>query len=431
MQATPAQNGPAAAARPLVDGDRMLNLLREVSGFGAHPGGGVTRTGLSPEDTAARDHLARRCRAGGLRTSTDQAGNLIVRRANADPAAPVVLMGSHLDTVARGGRFDGAYGVIAACEVVRTLAHADRRPAWEPVAIAFTNEEGAHYAYPFLGSLALTGGVDVDRADSLVDPAGTPLRAALRRAGGDLDTINDAAWPPGSIGCYLELHIEQGPLLEARGIPVGLVETITGRTVLDITVTGTQGHAGTTPMELRRDALTVAAHVVLVVQRLAGQQDRCAVATVGVLNPRPNVTNVIAGRVRLTAELRDGDRQRLQSAEDGLRIELARLAKATDTGIEVRSHRVAEPTATSELARNAIRCATDDLGLPHLALDSGAGHDAQIVAGIAPIGMIFVPSHDGVSHAPEEHTDDHDLVAGAETLLNTVLHLPTGPTSHR
>ena len=411
-------------AAPDIDGPRMLGRLAEVSRFGAHPGGGITRTGLSRQETAAHGYLAGQCRSDGLLTRTDQAGNLIVRRPGVDPGKPVVLLGSHLDTVANGGHLDGAYGVVAACEVLGVLARTGAELACEPVAIAFTNEEGAHYAYPFLGSSALVGGVDVAYADALTDPAGLPLRQALRRAGGDLDTINDAAWPPGSIACYLELHIEQGPLLEARGIPIGVVDSIIGRTILDVTVEGAQGHAGTTPMELRHDALTVAARAVLAVQRVAARSRLCAVATVGVLTPHPNVTNVIPGRVSLTAEIRDGDPHRLRTAEQALRTELARLATATDTAIGISSRPVTQPVATSRLARHAITRAARELGLPHLALDSGAGHDAQIVARVAPVGMIFVPSRRGISHAPQEHTDRQHLIAGARTLLRSLSNLP-------
>jgi N-carbamoyl-L-amino-acid hydrolase len=176
-------------------------------------------------------------------------------------------------------------------------------------------------------------------------------------------------------------------------------------------------------MALRHDALPVAARIVLAVQRLAAQHELCAVATVGVLNPHPNVTNVIPGEVRLTADIRDADAHRLPAAVRALTAELRQLAAATLTDIDVSAYAVTQPVATSDLARHAITTAADELGLAHLSLDSGAGHDAQIVARIAPVGMIFVPSHDGISHAPSEHTEAHHLLAGARTLLRSVLHL--------
>jgi N-carbamoyl-L-amino-acid hydrolase len=405
-----------------IDGRLMLRRLATISTFGAEPGPGITRTGLSREEVAAREYLAAECRRDGLVPHTDQAGNLIVRRPGADPARPVVLLGSHVDTVVNGGHLDGMYGVIAACEVLRTLATADL-PA-EPVVVAFTNEEGAAFPYPFFGSLGLVGGVNTAEACTMTDPADRSLRDALRDAGGDLDRIHDAAWPAGSIACYLELHIEQGPLLESRGVPIGVVESITGRTIVDVTIRGSQGHAGTTPMHLRRDALPVAARVVLAVQRLSAARDLCAVSTVGVIQAHPNVTNVIPGTVRLTAELRDGDAARLLAAEETLVGELLQLGAATDVDIDVTTRPITQPVRTSETACRAIAAAADDLGLEHLPMFSGAGHDAQIVASIAPVGMILVPSRGGVSHAPTEHTDDEHLVLGARTLLRSVLRLP-------
>jgi N-carbamoyl-L-amino-acid hydrolase len=410
-------------AAPDVDGELMLRRLADINMFGAAPGPGITRTGLSQEEVAAREFLAATCEQDGLVTHTDQAGNLIVRRKNADPSRPVVLLGSHLDTVVNGGKLDGMYGVIAACEVLRALAATDL--PGEPVAVAFTNEEGAAFPYPFFGSLGLVGGVNTAEADTMTDQAGRSLRDALRAAGGDLDAVHDAAWAAGSIACYLELHIEQGPLLESRGVPIGVVEAITGRTIVDITINGAQGHAGTTPMHLRRDALLVAARVVLAVERLSSALGLCSVSTVGVVQAHPNVTNVIPGTVRLTAELRDGDPARLLAAEDRLVTELLQLGVATDVGIDVTTRPITQPVRTSDAARRAIAAAADDLSLAHLTMFSGAGHDAQIVAAVAPVGMILVPSRDGLSHAPAEHTDDEHLVVGARTLLRTVLALPT------
>jgi N-carbamoyl-L-amino-acid hydrolase len=411
---------------PHVDGGRLLHVLAEISRVGAQPGGGITRTGLGAEEARARACLAEWYRRDGLVARTDQAGNLIVRRRGADPGRPVLLLGSHVDTVVRGGRLDGTYGVLAACEVVRTLARRGAEVAYEPVAVAFSNEEGAGFPYPFFGSLGLTGRLDVARAATMTDRDGTALPEALRAAGGDLDTVEAAAWPDGSIAGYLELHIEQGPVLEDRNIPIGVVEAITGRTVVDITVHGVQGHAGTTPMSLRRDALVVAARAVLAVQLLATGRDLCTVSTVGRIDGEPNVTNVIPGTVRLTAEIRDGRAERLRAAERALVAELSALASATGTTIEVELRQVTQPTQTDHRLRAAVTAAADDLGLAHLEMFSGAGHDAQIVARSAPIGMVFVPSHDGVSHASQEHTDDALLVAGADTLLHAALRLVTG-----
>ncbi|TDP89877.1 Zn-dependent hydrolase [Labedaea rhizosphaerae] len=424
----PAERSVRAAEWPLgtrpegelrVDGARMLRRLAEISRIGARPGHGITRLGLTPEETEARAYLAGECHRDGLVARTDQAGNLVVRRARRRDK-PALLLGSHIDTVADGGRLDGTYGVMAACEVLRVLAEHDVELDVEPVVVAFTNEEGAFFPYPFFGSLGLVGQVDTDHAKRM-SAHGVALPDALRAAGGDLDTIAEAAWAPGSVAGYLELHIEQGPVLEEASLPIGVVQAITGRTVLDITVCGGQDHAGTTPMRMRRDALAVASRAVLAVERLARSRDLCRVATVGKLDVEPNTTNVIPGLVRLTAELRDGRAERLRTAEQAITTELAQLASATDTTIDVRLDPVTQPVATDHALSRAIADAADELGLRHLGMDSGAGHDAQIVAAIAPIGMIFVPSRNGISHAPQEETDDLHLVAGADTLLRTVL----------
>lgn len=406
-----------------VDGARLLRVLAEISRFGAQPGAGITRTGIGLEEAQARAYLAERYRRDGLVARTDPAGNLIMRRRGADPARPVLLLGSHVDTVVHGGRLDGTYGVVAACEVVRALARQGMELAYEPVAVAFCNEEGARFPYPFFGSLGLIGQLDVAHASEMTDRDGVPLPGALRAAGGDLDMVEAAAWPAGSIAGYLELHIEQGPVLEDRNIPIGVVEAITGRTIIDITVQGVQSHAGTTPMSVRRDALVAASRVVLAVQRLATSRDLCAVSTVGVLDGEPNVTNVIPGMVRLTAEIRDGRAERLCAAERALVAELTALGSATGTSIEVDLRPVTRPAQTDHRLREAIAGAADDLGLAYLDMFSGAGHDAQIVARSAPIGMVFVPSRGGISHAPQEHTDDDLLVAGADTLLRAALRL--------
>ncbi|MEU4765914.1 Zn-dependent hydrolase [Actinosynnema sp. NPDC023794] len=404
-----------------VDGALLLRRLAAISRIGARPGRGITRLGLTPEETAARAHLAEQCRRDGLVARTDEAGNLVVRRPGAvRPDRPVLLMGSHIDTVVDGGRLDGTYGVMAACEVLRVLAAHDVELAYEPVAVAFTNEEGAFFPYPFFGSLGLVGRVDTDHARRMT-ANGVALPDALRAAGGDLDAIADAAWPAGSVAGYLELHIEQGPVLEQAGVPIGVVQAITGRTILDITVRGDQDHAGTTPMWARRDALTVAARAVLAIEKLARTRDLCRVSTVGRISVDPGTTNVIPGTARLTAEIRDGRADRLRAAELAITTELAQLAEATDTEIEVLPARITQPVATDGALSRAIADAAEGLGLRHAALDSGAGHDAQVVAALAPIGMIFVPSRDGISHAPHEDTDDTHLVAGADTLLRTVL----------
>jgi N-carbamoyl-L-amino-acid hydrolase len=407
--------------RVRIDSGRLLELLGRLARIGAVPGGGVSREGFTPAEDAARAQVGEVARAAGLCPRVDQAGNLIIRRPGSRGDRPALLIGSHLDSVTNGGRLDGAYGVAAGVEVLRTFADLDIRTELEPVVIAFANEEGARFPQPFWGSLAVAG--RLDHPERAVDGAGLPIGPEVARAGGDLPGIAGAAWPGGSVGAYLELHIEQGPVLERAETPIGLVQAIVGRTVLKVTVAGRQNHAGTTPMDQRRDALAAAARLVLDVQRLAGHRGLCAVATVGDLSVEPGLANVIPGRATMLVDLRDGSASRLARAERAVRDAAAGIARRD--GVSIEAHAVARtrPVQTDPRLRAVIAAAADDLGQAYLPLSSGAGHDAQIIAGIAPIGMIFVPSKDGLSHCPEEFTADHHLVAGACVLASAAASL--------
>ncbi|MFB4285733.1 MULTISPECIES: Zn-dependent hydrolase [unclassified Nonomuraea] len=405
---------------PAVDAHRLLTRLQRLAKIGADEAGGVTRPGFTAADLAGRDYVAAEAAAAGLSASVDAAGNLVVSRsADLAKGGPVVLMGSHLDTVVQGGPLDGAYGVIAGLEVLQALAETGAEMRHEPVLVAFANEEGARFPCPFWGSLALTGRLARTPYD-IRDQAGVSLDEALREVGGDPDRLESAAWPPGSVAAYLELHIEQGPVLERLGLTIGVVEAIVGRTVVEIELRGRAGHAGTTPMDARADALTFAARVVLMVEEVAATRRLCAVATAGRLRVAPGVTNVVPGLVRLTAEFRDAAPERLRAAEETLMTQLAELAHGAPIQVETTVSDRFAPVATDASLRAAIGRAAGELGLATHALPSGAGHDAQIVATLAPMGMIFVPSRDGVSHVPEESTADADLVAGAQVLLRTV-----------
>lgn len=407
-----------------VDGARLLRCLDELAAIGADPAGGITRLGLSPQEQAARTYLRGLCDSAGLEAETDPAGNLLVRRPGARrPAVPVLLVGSHVDTVVQGGRLDGAYGVVAAIEVLRVLHEHDVDLPVEMVAVAFANEEGALIQTPFWGSHALCGSLEDGLAAK--DRAGRPVSGYLAQSGGDPDRLDDAAWPPGSVAAFLELHIEQGPTLERLGVPIGVVEGIVGRTILDIEVVGEAQHAGTTPMPDRRDALVAAAGIILAVERVATEQGVCATATTGYLEAHPNVTNTITGHVRLTAEVRDTDPRRIARAEAAVRAECARVAAASGCAVEVAVGMRSRPVSTAVPLRDVIRQAAETLDLPHLTMPSGAGHDAQIVARVAPIGMIFVPSKRGISHAPGEDTAPGDLVHGTNVLLHAVLGAQT------
>jgi N-carbamoyl-L-amino-acid hydrolase len=292
----------------------------------------------------------------------------------------------------------------------------------EPVAVAFANEEGARFGYPFWGSNAFVG-----RADRLPGAAtgadGGALAEALRLVGGDINALDEAAWPPGLISAYLELHIEQGPVLERLGLPIGVVESIVGRTLVELEIVGTADHAGTSPMEGRRDALVVASELVLAVRAIAAERKVCRVATAGVLTVHPGNANVIPGLASLTAEVRDTVPSRLALAEQELLSQVERLSARTGCAIGVRSITRIKPVPTDPRLIDLIATTAGDIGYGHMTMPSGAGHDAQIVAEAAPVGMIFVPSRAGRSHVPEEFTEPADLVAGARVLAACAANL--------
>lgn len=404
-----------------VDGVRLLKTIAELAQFGADSQGGVSREAFTPADDQAREFLGGVAREAGLSTRVDQAGNLIVRAAGKPSGRPILLMGSHIDSVTNGGRFDGAYGVVAAIEALRTFVEQGIDTRYEPVAIGFANEEGALFPYPFWGSKAVTG--TLDNPASATDRDGRSIRGPLRRAGGDLDTIGSAAWPPGSIAAYLELHIEQGPVLERRGLPLGVVDGIVGRTIVDVDIRGQRNHAGTTPMDDREDALVAAAQLVLAVEKISKQRRLCSVSTVGLLDVDNPQVNVVPGECRLSIDMRDVHPRNLLRAEKAVTDMVEQLAEHTGTEITAEVSMRSRPAHADPGLTAAIVETAEQLGLPYMTLPSGAGHDAQIIAGIAPFGMIFVPSTNGVSHAPEEHTDDAHLVAGADALATTAANL--------
>jgi len=411
-------NGPHTGLR--VDPERLERTLRSVAAIGADPGGGVSRLGLGPAERQARLYLAEVAAAAGLVSEVDPAANLLVRRRMSTvPGSRVLLFGSHVDSVRQGGWLDGAYGVVAAIEVLSVLAEHDVPCPAEPVAIGFSNEEGALVQYPFWGSRALAGSlVDLDRA---CDRDGNAVDGYLAQSGGDPNRLAEAVWRPGELAGFLELHIEQGTVLERAGVPIGVVDGIVGRSIFDIRVVGGQGHPGTTPMADRRDALAAAARLVLDVEAIAGERGLCARSTTGYLRVHPNTTNTIPGMVELTAEVRDVDPVRLDGAEAEVLAVAARLAR--ERGVEVNAVRAArsEPVHTDPALRAAVTAAARTVGVASTPISSGAGHDAQIVADIAPVGMIFVPSRDGISHQPDEDTAIADLCVGADVLLQTVL----------
>ncbi len=424
----PAGAAPPGLPRgPGLDGSRLLARLDELAAVGGQPSGGVTRLAYSAADVAGRDLVAAWMAEAGLTVEVDAACNLIGRLPPSPGAAdgtglpvpPPLVVGSHLDTVVDGGRLDGAYGVVAAVEAVAALTAAGHRWRHPVAVVAFANEEGAGGTDGFDGSRAIAG-----RPNPLdaTDRHGLSLAQRLDDAGGRSADQASAAWP-GPVAAFLELHIEQGPVLDQTGIPLGIVTGITGRRSLDIAVEGRANHAGTTPMDLRRDALAAAARVILAVEALAAPGGLVRVATTGTVEVWPDVRNVVPGRARLGVDVRDLDDTRLDRAVAHLNATLAAIAAATSTAIAATVDGTQPPAPADEGLLAVLEEAVGERGLAHTRLASGAGHDAQVMAALGPMAMLFVPSRDGVSHSPREHTDPAHLVAGAEVLALALARL--------
>ena len=343
-------------------------------------------------------------------------------------ARPAVLTGSHIDTVPRGGPLDGALGVLAGLECLRTVAASGVRPARALEVAAFTDEEGRFYG--FFGSRALTGSLDPGLAERLTDPAGLALPEAMRRAGFDLARAPEARRDPGEIAAYVELHIEQGPWLEAEDVPIGVVEGIVGIRRFRLTFVGQPDHAGTTPMDRRKDAFLTAAEYAtksreLVVRDGLGR----AVTTIGVVDVRPGVPNIVPERAVLLQELRDPDPALLERLARRTLQAARRVARRRGLVLEVEHLMHAEPVRMSPRIQAAIEATAAELGLPTRRMPSGAGHDAQVLAAVTDAGMIFVPSQGGRSHRPDEWTDWPAIERGANVLLGTLLRLAASPAA--
>ena len=401
-----------------VDRVRLMARLERLAEIGPIEGGGSCRLALTEPDRLGRDLVAGWMRELGLSVSVDPIGNVFGLRRGAQDAAPV-MTGSHIDTVRTGGRYDGNLGVLAGLEVVATLEQAGittRRPI---VVAFFTNEEGARFAPDMLGSLVYAGGLALGEALDTMAIDG-------RRLGDELRAIGYAGGAP--LGeprphAFVELHIEQGPVLDAEGVTIGAVEDLQGISWQEVSIVGQSNHAGTTPMRLRHDAGYCAAAVAAFLRSLAREMGGSQVCTVGKIDLHPNLINVIAARATLTADLRNTDEGLLRSAEARLAEFLERLAR--EEGVEIGTRRLArfEPVLFDRGLVGVIEGVADRLGHSRRRMTSGAGHDAQMLARVCPAAMIFVPSVKGISHNPAEHTAPEHLAAGADVLLHTLLEL--------
>ena len=409
------------SVKPRIDLPRLMGRIEALGRIGALPGGGVCRLALTAEDGEGRRLVVGWMKELGLEVSVDRIGNVRGIRPGRVDGAPVMI-GSHIDTVATGGLYDGNLGVLAGLEVIAALNDADRVTR-RPLAVAFfTNEEGARFAPDMMGSAVHQGALDLDVALAVVGIDGRTVADELAAIG----FAGDA--PPRSLMpcAYLELHIEQGPVLEREGIAIGAVTGVQGISWTEYSVSGVSNHAGTTPMAMRCDAGVVAARSAVAVREIAERLGGAQVATVGSLRLEPGLVNVVPRRAIFTVDLRNTDEARLVEAEGLAEMAIAEAARAE--GATVTSRRLArfapvefDPAIVDLVEKTARRHGASVKRMP-----SGAGHDAQMFAPDCPTGMIFVPSRDGLSHNVREHTDREEIGLGAGILLDVVLQLADG-----
>ncbi|HRK53941.1 MAG TPA: M20 family metallo-hydrolase [Cyclobacteriaceae bacterium] len=397
--------------------ERMEERIKALSQFGANPEGGVSRVAYSDADIAGRQYVMGLMKNAGLEVSIDKAGNIIGKRKGKNNNLPAIAFGSHIDSVPGGGNYDGDVGSLGAIECIE-LMNENNIVTEHPLEVfIFQNEEGG-----LVGSEAISG-ILTEEELSLVSSSGKTLRQGMIDIGGDPTRFREAARKKGDFKAFLELHIEQGGFLDREGINIGVVEGIVGIKQWMVTFTGKANHAGTTPMDQRQDAMLAAAKFVVETNRIARSIEGRQVATNGKINALPGAPNVIPGKVEMTLEIRDLDFEKILAVFD--KIELAAKTIEKETGVAISYSDLNEdiPAMTDKRIQNLIAASAKNLGLTHKFMPSGAGHDTQDMARIAPTGMIFVPSKDGISHSPKEFTSPQDMANGASVLLQTILKL--------
>lgn len=401
----------------VADRARLAARMTRLADFGANADGGIDRVAFSDANIEALAWAAELLQEAGFDTHMDLAGNLIGRKAGSESELGPLMFGSHIDSVPGGGNFDGQVGSMGALEAAMVLSDAGYTTR-HPLEVAiFSNEEGGK-----TGSRALAGEVEAFELD-IETASGYTIGEGLRRLGGDPDRLSEARRAQGSIAAFLELHVEQGAVLDADGIDIGVVEGIVGIKRWNVTVTGMTNHAGTTPMDHRRDAMVGAARLVDAVYRIARETPGRQVATVGRLEAEPGASNVIPGVVRMTLEIRDLTMQGIDGLQERIVAASGSMAEEAGVTYDFEQFYISRAAPTDPRIRDIVEAKATALGLSTQRMPSGAGHDAQSIALLAPVGMIFVPSVAGISHAPEERTEATDVANGIDVLLATLLEL--------
>ena len=399
-----------------VNGERLWDSLMEMARIGATPKGGVNRQALTDLDKQGRDLFLEWCRAAGCSVRIDASGNIFARRAGKQDL-PAVMTGSHLDTQPTGGKFDGVYGVLSGLEVIRTLNDLDIETERPVEVTVWTNEEGCRFAPAMMGSGLFAGKFDPDTVAATADPDGKTFAEELERIGYRGTDVVKAD----EIGAFFEVHIEQGPILEAEKRTIGIVVGAQGQRWFDVTVTGQEAHAGPTPMEIRKDALVGASRIVQAVNRIGLDHLPRACATVGQLVVKPNSRNTIPGQVAFSVDFRHPDDERLSSMKAALEREAKAICEEIGLELELTEIWYQPPIVFAEDCVSAVRQGAAASGFDGFEIVSGAGHDACHIAGLAPTGMIFIPCEDGISHNEVENATRDDCAAGCNVLLHAIV----------
>jgi beta-ureidopropionase / N-carbamoyl-L-amino-acid hydrolase len=400
-----------------IDGERLWNSLMELAKIGATEKGGVCRLALTDLDRQARDLFRRWCEEAGCTVNVDKMGNMFARRPGRDNTLPPVMTGSHIDSQPTGGKFDGAYGIMAGLEVLRTLKDFNYETQ-RPIEVAvWTNEEGSRFAPAMVASGVFAGVFDLDYGLSRTDTDGKSMGEELARIG----YAGSEAAGGRPVAAFFEAHIEQGPILEAEKKTIGVVNGAQGQRWYEVVLTGQEAHAGPTPMRRRKDALVGASRLVTAVNKIGLDNQPYACATVGMMQVSPNSRNTIPGKVFFTIDFRHPSDETLSKMDAAIRAEAEKVCKEIGLELDFKQIWYSPPVKFAESCVSAVRTAAEDLGFQSMDIISGAGHDACYISRVAPTGMVFVPCENGISHNEVENATKEDLAAGCDVLLRAIV----------
>ncbi len=408
-----------------VDKERLKKNLEELAEFGRNEKGGIDRLAWTEPALKAREYIKEKMEEAELEVYEDSVGNIFGRRIkySRDSVLPAVMTGSHIDTPLNGGKYDGAVGVLGGLEAIRALNEAEVYTEHPLELAVFAGEELSRFGGSFKGSMGFAGQLSEELLqEKWIDDSGITYRKALEGAGYDPEDFEKAERSPGTVRCYYEMHIEQGRVLDEKNIPLGVVEAIAGATRGWAMIEGREDHSGATPMNFRKDALAAAAEVILALEKFGRREAyRDSVATVGDVAVEPGAMNVIPGKVKIPLEFRGTDKESKKRLMNDIDRKISEIVSARKISVDYSYHEDEDPCPIPEKSRSILKEACRERGYEYISMPSGAGHDAQIVAEKTRIGMIFVPSEEGISHSPDEYTEIDDIVRGTEVLADVML----------